>query len=65
MSCINFVFDLTAAAAKPKVPGKTKEEQQLEKKQELEKRLKDVSGQLGAPGAVTPGKKGSKKGKFV
>ena len=56
------IFALTAA--KSKAPGKTKEEQHQEKKQELEKRLTDVSKQLGAPtGTVTPGKKNSKKGK--
>ena len=50
---------------KPKTVGKTKEEQHQEKKQELEKRLKDVSGQLGVPATVTPqNKKNSKKGKF-
>lgn len=31
-----------------KVSGKSKDEQIAEKKQELEKRLQDVSGQLGA-----------------
>lgn len=31
-----------------KVSGKCKDEQMVEKKQELEKRLQDVSGQLGA-----------------
>lgn len=30
-----------------KVSGKTKDEQMAEKKQELEKRLQDVTGQLG------------------
>jgi len=39
--------------------GKSKEEQVREKKQELEKRLQDVSGQLGAP--VTSNKKPPKK----
>ncbi|XP_067125619.1 bromodomain-containing protein 3-like isoform X3 [Centruroides vittatus] len=42
--------------AAKKVTGKTKEEQVREKKQELEKRLQDVSGQLG-----TSGKKPTKK----
>lgn len=47
------------SAARNKVPGKTKEEHIREKKQELEKRLQDVSGQLGqAP------KKSVKKGKL-
>lgn len=38
--------------------GKSKEEQMTEKKQELEKRLQDVTGQLGT------GKKNAKKGKL-
>jgi hypothetical protein len=54
----------TTVAAKPKAVGKTKEEQHQEKKQELEKRLKDVSGQLGVPATVSPAKKNSKKGKI-
>lgn len=37
--------------------GKSKEDQLAEKKQELEKRLQDVSGQLGTA------KKATKKGK--
>lgn len=37
--------------------GKSKDEQMAEKKQELEKRLQDVTGQLGS------GKKSAKKGK--
>ena len=37
--------------------GKSKDEQMAERKQELEKRLQDVSGQLGS------GKKSLKKGK--
>jgi len=41
-----------------KPAGKTKDEQILEKKQELEKRLQDVSGQLGAVTKKTP-KKGN------
>lgn len=40
-------------------PGKSKEEQVREKKQELEKRLQDVSGQLGSV------KKPPKKGKYL
>lgn len=40
-----------------KVSGKSKDEQMAEKKQELEKRLQDVTGQLGT------NKKLSKKGK--
>lgn len=43
--------------ADKKVSGKSKDEQMAEKKQELEKRLQDVTGQLGT------GKKGTKKGK--
>lgn len=42
-----------------KVSGKSKDEQMAEKKQELEKRLQDVTGQLGS------GKKATKKGNFV
>lgn len=41
-----------------KVSGKSKDEQMAEKKQELEKRLQDVTGQLGSA------KKAAKKGKF-
>ena len=37
-------------------PGKSKEEAQLEKKHELEKRLLDVKGQLGQPKSKTPKK---------
>ena len=44
-----------------RTPGKTKEEAQLEKKQELEKRLEDVKGQLGN---TAPQKKTPKKGTF-
>lgn len=40
-----------------KLSGKSKEEQMVEKKQELEKRLQDVTGQLGSA------KKAAKKGK--
>jgi hypothetical protein len=39
-----------------KLPGKSKDEQMAEKKQELEKRLQDVTGQLGS--AKKPPKKG-------
>lgn len=50
---------MSAASKRP--AGKTKEEQVKEKKQELEKRLQDVSGQLGNP--VPPTKtKTTKKG---
>lgn len=41
-----------------KVSGKTKDEQMAEKKQELEKRLQDVSGQLGAQKSKQQAKKG-------
>lgn len=41
-----------------KVSGKSKDEQMAEKKQELEKRLQDVTGQLGT------NKKTAKKGEF-
>lgn len=41
-----------------KVSGKSKDEQMAEKKQELEKRLQDVTGQLGTA------KKSTKKGEF-
>lgn len=41
-----------------KMAGKSKEDQLAEKKQELEKRLQDVSGQLGTA------KKATKKGKL-
>lgn len=41
-----------------KVSGKSKDEQMAEKKQELEKRLQDVTGQLGSA------KKAAKKGEF-
>ncbi len=40
-----------------KLSGKSRDEQMAEKKQELEKRLQDVTGQLGT------GKKTTKKGK--
>lgn len=39
--------------------GKSKDEQMAEKKQELEKRLQDVTGQLGSA------KKTTKKGKII
>lgn len=42
-----------------KPSGKSKDEQMAEKKQELEKRLQDVTGQLGS------NKKTAKKGKLV
>lgn len=42
-----------------KVVGKSKAEQMTERQQELERRLQDVTGQLGS------GKKSAKKGKFL
>jgi hypothetical protein len=42
-----------------KVSGKSKDEQMAEKKQELEKRLQDVTGQLGS-GVKKTAKKGKK-----
>ena len=41
-----------------RTPGKSKQQVQQEKRQELEKRLQDVTGQLGGSAA----KKSSKKG---
>lgn len=51
---------MTYCIAAKRTPGKSKEEAQLEKKQELEKRLEDVKGQLGN---TAPPKKTPKKGK--
>ncbi|XP_041974160.1 bromodomain-containing protein 3-like isoform X2 [Aricia agestis] len=45
-----------------KVSGKSKDEQMAEKKQELEKRLQDVSGQLGTNKKQQPKKEGCKDG---
>lgn len=56
--CLCYV--LLILAARNKTPGKSKEEHMREKKQELEKRLQDVSGQLGQPP-----KKSVKKGKLL
>lgn len=53
-----FVFLPAAARTDKKVSGKSKDEQMAEKKQELEKRLQDVTGQLGT------NKKTAKKGKI-
>ena len=50
-------------ATKPKAGSKSKEEQMKEKRQELEKKLQDVTGQLG--GTINPSnskKGGPKKG---
>lgn len=41
------VFDIFVFFIDKKVSGKSKDEQMAEKKQELEKRLQDVTGQLG------------------
>lgn len=64
----NVMFTAGPAASKPKAVGKTKEEQNQEKKKELEKRLQDVSGQLegtGSAAPAVPGKKNAKsRGKF-
>lgn len=40
-------LNVTLSFADKKVSGKSKDEQMAEKKQELEKRLQDVTGQLG------------------
>lgn len=55
--------------AKNKAVAKTKEEQARDRTQELQRRLNDVSAQLGQPPgssaiAPPPAKKGGKKGKF-
>lgn len=52
-----FVFFFFLAHIDKKLSGKSKDEQMAEKKQELEKRLQDVTGQLGSA------KKAAKKGK--
>lgn len=56
--CFLFVLPTYLATRKTdkKVSGKSKDEQMAEKKQELEKRLQDVTGQLGSA------KKAAKKG---
>lgn len=53
----SFLFHLPHADKK--VSGKSKDEQMAEKKQELEKRLQDVTGQLGNV------KKTAKKGRYI
>lgn len=55
---IKFPFFITFITDK-KVSGKSKDEQMAERKQELEKRLQDVSGVLGTA------KKSTKKGAFL
>ena len=57
-ACFIHLFSFIAAK---KTQGKSKEEAQKEKKQELEKRLQDVSGQLGGQF----NKKNAKKGKHL
>lgn len=54
---IYILFRLLFKKIDKKISGKSKDEQMAEKKQELEKRLQDVTGQLGSA------KKASKKGK--
>ncbi|XP_037963728.2 bromodomain-containing protein 3-like isoform X2 [Plutella xylostella] len=59
----NYVASCLRKKTHRKVSGKTKDEQMAEKKQELEKRLQDVSGQLGAQKSKQQAKKdGSKEG---
>lgn len=53
---LNRSFSLVYYPTDKKVSGKSKDEQMAEKKQELEKRLQDVTGQLGT------NKKTTKKG---
>lgn len=55
--CVNNLSFFHLADKKPS--GKSKDEQMAEKKQELEKRLQDVTGQLGAS------KKTAKKGMYT
>lgn len=54
-----FFFSLQFFSADKKPSGKSKDEQMAEKKQELEKRLQDVTGQLGTS------KKTAKKGMYI
>lgn len=58
MCLYKFVYFHYLLLTDKKVSGKSKEEQMTEKKQELEKRLQDVTGQLGTA------KKNAKKGKL-
>lgn len=53
-----YYFGFYLTCADKKVSGKSKDEQMAEKKQELEKRLQDVTGQLGNV------KKTAKKGQY-
>ena len=55
-SCHSSLIKVSKFVLAKRTPGKTKEEAQLEKKHELEKRLQDVKGQLGQPNKKTPRK---------
>lgn len=58
--CLLFSFFVVVVwKTDKKLSGKSKDEQMAEKKQELEKRLQDVTGQLGSA------KKAQKKGNFI
>jgi hypothetical protein len=66
LSINNFIFSISLVChikniliTDKKVSGKSKDEQMAEKKQELEKRLQDVTGQLGS-GVKKTAKKGKK-----
>lgn len=56
---ISIYFNNKKKCLDKKLSGKSKEDQMAEKKQELEKRLQDVTGQLGSA------KKANKKGKYL
>ncbi|CAG5018839.1 unnamed protein product [Parnassius apollo] len=58
----NYVASCLRKKTHRKVSGKSKDEQMAEKKQELEKRLQDVSGQLGSNKKQQPKKEGCKEG---
>ncbi|GBP55502.1 Bromodomain-containing protein 3 [Eumeta japonica] len=58
----NYVASCLRKKTHRKVSGKPKDEQIAEKKQELEKRLQDVTGQLGTNKKQQPKKEGSKEG---
>lgn len=62
VQCVSYFHsnDVWACVLDKKLPGKSKDEQMAEKKQELEKRLQDVTGQLGS--AKKPPKKGDISG---
>ncbi|XP_049887175.1 bromodomain-containing protein 3-like isoform X3 [Pectinophora gossypiella] len=57
----NYVASCLRKKTHRKVSGKSKDEQMAEKKQELEKRLQDVSGQLGSNKKQQPKKEGCKE----